>query len=624
MRRELYTYERSHLASQPRLSHSSYTDLLVKNPLALGIHFGHDASVAICSPQGILFALQEERVSRIKHHFGFPRQSIEVALAHCAVSPQDIGIVAFSTSQAMFPERRNTWVVPAEGDRQPASAQANATARDRLPARERLIQLREKVRRTWNEFANRHWCEHVDFMEEAGLLREAVVHYHVAHHRAHAASAFRVSGLSEAAAVLTCDGKGDGLSATIYRGEPDGRMTYVRGSHANDSVGQFYQAVTEALGFVPVDGEYKTMGLAAFGQVNGRPNPFAGIVSVHDGTLASRHAWKSASYNDRHPDQKVNNPLGSVAQADEFQRLLDQFRDHDLAAFAQAHFEDVMVQLAADTMRLTESRHLVAAGGVMLNVKANALISDRLRPASFFVFPDSADGGLAAGAALEALFFEGHMSAPTTFRNPYLGHQFSDGDVTSALDRWRTQHALKIETATPDSIAARILEGKVIGRFQGRLEVGPRALGNRSVLADPRKPEVKDRINLLLKGREPFVPFAPSLLLEDAAKYWEGSFDYPYMTFAVRASERAKHEVPAVVHVDGTLRPQVVSDDLNPGYAELIRAFKRASGVGVLLNTSFNRHGHPIVGSPDDALMHLTNGWVDGLSIGKYYVERGA
>ncbi len=596
----------------------------MKSPLAIGIHFGHDASVAVCSPQGILFALQEERVSRIKHHFGFPRQSIEIALGHCGLTPHDIGLVAFSTAQALFPERRNAWIVPAEGDRLPADAHSNAAARDRLPSAQRVAQLRGKVRRTWNEFANRHWCEHVDFMEEIGLLRDPVVHYHVAHHRAHAASAFRVSGLTEPAAVLTCDGKGDGLSATIYHGEPDGRMRYVRGSQAADSVGMFYQAVTEALGFVPVDGEYKTMGLAAFGQVNGRPNPFEGIVSVHDGTLASRHKWKSASYNDRHPDTKVNNPLGSVAQADEFQRLLDQFADHDVAAFAQAHFEDVMLKLADEAMRLAQSRHLVTAGGVMLNVKANALIRDRLSPASFFVFPDSADGGLAAGAALEALFFEGHISMAAAFRDPYLGHEFSDEQVTRTLERWKGQHALTIETATPEMVAARITEGKVIGRFQGRLEVGPRALGNRSVLADPRKPEVKDRINLLLKGREPFVPFAPSILAEDASRYWDGSTDYRYMTFAVRASAHATREVPAVVHVDGTLRPQVVSDDLNPGYAELIRAFKRATGVGVLLNTSFNRHGHPIVGSPDDALMHLTSRWVDGLSIGKYYVERGA
>jgi carbamoyltransferase len=594
----------------------------MSNRLALGIHFGHDASVSVCSPAGILFALQEERVSRIKHHFGFPRQSLELALVHCGLDGRDIDIVAFSTSQALFPERRNAWVVPADGDRQPANVAQKATSRDRLAPADRLAQMREKVRRTWNEFSDRHWCEHVEFLDDIGLLRDGVAHYHVAHHRAHAASAFRLSGLSDASAVLTCDGKGDGLSATIYRGEPDGRLTYLRGSQPGDSIGMFYQAVTEALGFVPVDGEYKTMGLAAFGQTDGRANPFDGIVSVNDGVLTSTLQWKAANYNERHPDRKVNNPLSSVTQADEFQRLLDHLANHDVAAFAQAHFEDVMLALASDTMRLSGSRRLVAAGGVMLNVKANALIRDQLSPASFFVFPDSADGGLAAGAALEALFFEGHVSVPTAFREPYLGHEFSDDAVTRAIEGWRTRHALEIEIATPDMVVARILEGKVVGRFCGRLEVGPRALGNRSVLADPRRPEMKDRINLLLKGREPFVPFAPSVLVEDASMYWDGPSDYPYMTFAVRASEYARHEVPAVVHVDGTLRPQVVTTDMNPSYAELIRAFKRATGIGVLLNTSFNRHGHPIVGSPDDALMHLTNGWVDGLSIGRYYVER--
>lgn len=594
----------------------------VSGPLALGIHFGHDASASICSPDGVLFALQEERVSRIKHHFGFPRLAIETALAHCAISASDIDIVAFSSSQALFPERQKGWVVPAEGDRVPASTQMAATARDRLAPAERLAQLRDKVRRTWNEFAGRHWSEHVDFMREIGLLRDEVAHYYVAHHRAHAASTFRLSGLSEPAAVLTCDGKGDGLSATIYRGESDGRLTYLRGSEPADSVGMFYQAVTEALGFVPVDGEYKTMGLAAFGQARDRSNPFDGIVSVNDGVLTSQIKWKAANYNDRHPDRKVNNPLSSVTQADDFQRLLDRFPNHDVAAFAQAHFEDVMLHLAADAMRIAGSRHLAASGGVMLNVKANALIRDQLRPSSFFVFPDSADGGLAAGAALEALFFEGHVSTPMAFRDPYLGHQFSDETITRTLDDWHTRHALTVQTATPGLLVNQLVSGKVIGRFQGRLEVGPRALGNRSVLANPCRLDVKDRINLLLKGREPFVPFAPSVLAEDAAKYWDGSRDYPFMTFAVRASEAARQEIPAVVHVDGTLRPQVVCDDANASYADLIRAFKHATGVGVLLNTSFNRHGHPIVGSPGDALMHLTNGWVDGLTIGKYYVER--
>jgi carbamoyltransferase len=582
--------------------------------LALGIHFGHDASVSVCSPAGVLFSLQEERVSRIKHHYGFPRRALELALARFGPLGQNLPIVAFSTSDVILPEHPAAWLVPADGGRTPAG-----TA---VADRQRLARIRDKVHRTWGEFASRHWCEHVDWMEEAGLLRQDVAHYYVAHHRAHASSAFRLCGVADSeVTVLSCDGKGDGLSAAIYRGERDGRLTYLRGSTPEHSVGMFYQAVTEALGFVPVDGEYKTMGLAAFGAASGRTNPFAGIVSVVDGVLASRLAWKAAPYNDRHPEKRIDNPIGSVIQADDFQRMLGSYSEADLAHFAQSHFEEVMLALAADAMRLGESRHLAAAGGVMLNVKANALIRDRLQPASFFVYPDSADSGLAAGAALEALHHEAVMRSPVTFTNPYLGHEFDDDAVRAVLERWRLQHPLIVEEVSPADVAGKVERGAIIGTFQGRLECGPRALGNRSVIADPRRIEVKDRLNLLLKGREPFVPFAPSVLEEDAHLYWDGPIDYPFMTFAVRATDYARQAVPAVVHVDGTLRPQVINEQRNAGYAALLRAFKQLTGVGVLLNTSFNRHGHPIVGSPDDALLHLVNGWVEGVWIGRWYVE---
>ena len=581
--------------------------------LALGIHFGHDASVSICSPEGVLFSLQEERVSRIKHHCGFPTRGLELALARYGQLGQDIPIVAFSTSDVILPEHRTAWLVPADGVRTRVGA-ANADG-------QRLATIRDKVHRTWNEFASRHWCEHVDWMEQAGLLRGAVAHYYVAHHRAHASSAFRLCGVADApVTVLSCDGKGDGLSAAIYRGDRDGRLTYLRGSTPQHSVGMFYQAITEALGFVPVDGEYKTMGLAAFGAANGRANPFDGTVSVADGVLASRISWQAAPYNDRHPETRVDNPIGSVIQADDFRRMLESYSEQDLAYFAQAHFEEVMLALAADAMRLAESRHLAAAGGVMLNVKANALIRDRLQPSSFFVYPDSADSGLAAGAALEALHHHGAMTSPLTFTNPYLGHEFDDAAVQTALARWRSQHPLIIAEVTPSDVAAEVERGAIIGTFQGRLECGPRALGNRSVVADPRRIDVKDRLNRLLKGREPFVPFAPSLLEGDAHLYWDGPIDYPFMTFAVRASEYARQTVPAVVHVDGTLRPQVVNEQRNARYTALLRAFKQLTGVGVLLNTSFNRHGHPIVGSPDDALRHLVNGWVEGVWINRWYV----
>jgi carbamoyltransferase len=583
--------------------------------LSLGIHYGHDASVSICSPDGILFSLQEERVSRIKHHCGFPRHGIELALERFGTLGRDIKVVAFSTAEVMLPEHPAVWTVPIGGARERGTA---------APDRQRLTRIRDKVQRTWKEFAPRHWIEHVDFMRAIGLLDPAVTHYYINHHRAHAASAFRVCGVrGEPVTVITCDGKGDNLSASICRGETDGSLTWLRGSLPQHSLGMFYQAITEALGFVPVDGEYKTMGLAAFGDSRRRPNPFDSIVVVNDGVLECRESWTAASYNERHPDTPIPNPISSVVQADEFRRLLETTSAEDLAYFAQSQFEQVMVALASDAMRIANSRHLAAAGGVMLNVKANALIRDRLEPASFFVYPDSADSGLSAGAALEALFLEGAVREPVAFSNPYLGTAFGDDAIRSSLERWTREHPLDITEATPSDIAARVAGGAIIGTFQGRLECGPRALGNRSVIADPRRIDVKDRINLLLKGREPFVPFAPSLLEEDAHLYWDGPIDYPFMTFAVRASDYARQTVPAVVHVDGTLRPQVVNERRNARYSELLRAFRQLTGVGVLLNTSFNRHGHPIVGSPDDALLHLVNGWVDGVWIGGYYVDRG-
>jgi carbamoyltransferase len=258
----------------------------------------------------------------------------------------------------------------------------------------------------------------------------------------------------------------------------------------------------------------------------------------------------------------------------------------------------------------------------MLNVKANAAIRDQLKPSRFFVYPDSADSGLAVGAALEALHQAGALAGPIELATPYLGHGYTDDEIDARLRPFADRHRLRVVEASCDGLAAELAAGKVIGTFQGRLELGPRALGNRSVLADPRSTAIKDRINGILKGRDPFVPFAPMLLAGDAHLYWGGPADYRYMTFAVEASEYARRETPAAVHADGTMRPQVVAPEDNPWAHRLLEAFKRRTGIGLLINTSFNRHGLPMVGSPEDALEHLARGWVDGVALGKWYVER--
>ena len=602
--------------------------------VALGINTAHDASVAVCSSEaGILCAIQEERITRIKHHYGFPARALETALRQCGLEASDIDIVTFPTHMVFFPEQKRHRVVLADGRRlTPHEARRRGGWKGQvrglvdglgLSALELVVQrarLTSEIKRSWGEFAPRHYLFHRDLLADLGLLGTRVRHYYVAHHRAHAASAFRSSGM-ERATVVTADGKGDGLSATIYRGGPDGRLELLRSSRAADSLGAFYQAATEALGFIPVDGEYKTMGLAALGGANGEPNPFEGTVRVQDGVLRSQHAWTYRDFNQANPAKAVPNPISSVTQTDLFKPLLQRLSPEQFAFFAQDHCERVMLQYVQDALRISGVDALAGAGGVMLNVKANALVRDSLEPCAFFVFPDSADSGLAAGAALEALYQEGAAPKEPLFL-PYLGHSFDQQAMDEAVARFSRSHALVVSEGDPHRLAEHLAAGKVVGTFQGRLEMGPRALGNRSVLADPRSSATKDRINSILKGREWFVPFAPAVLEEDAEKYWSGPRNYRYMTFSVAANEHAKQVVPAVVHVDGTMRPEVVSTAFNPWLHSVLQAFKERTGVGVLINTSFNRHGLPIVGSPDDALEHLVQGWVDAVVIGSRFVER--
>lgn len=589
-----------------------------KEPLALGIHVKHDASVALCSPQGVIFALAEERVSRVKHHCGFPRSALEELFRSTGITAKDIAAVAFSTRRVLYPGHRNSWVADVGGI---AKKQRASTAAGNIIRRWIYGRSVDDPTKGWEEFADRHWLRYEDYLRELGLMDGRILHYYVAHHRAHASSAFRLSGMDEAC-VLTLDGLGDGLSGTIYKGHPDGRMELLRKSAAKDSLGSFYQAATEALGFVPVDSEYKTMGLAAFGLPDGKENPFRDIMRVEDGVLKSSTAWRMRSYNAAHPEKKVPNPLGSIAQADEYAALLSGMKREEFASAVQAHCEERMLDYARDGLGLAGSRNLACAGGVMLNVKGNARIRDEIRPEGYFVFPDAGDSGLSAGAAMEALYQMGVLRGQAEFENTYLGHNFGDAEIEKEVSRFCLDNGFAAERSGPAPIADKLIQGKVVGTFQGRLETGPRALGNRSVLADPRAPEVKDRINSILKGREWFVPFAPAVLDEDAALYWNDSREYRYMTFAVKAAEYAVKNIPAVVHVDGTLRPQMVSERSNLWLYRVLREFKKRTGVGVLLNTSFNRHGLPIVGSPRDALEHLQNGWVDGLSIGEFYVQK--
>ena len=511
-------------------------------PLALGINWAHDSSAAICSPQGVLFGVAEERINRVKHYYGFPIEAIRTAFRQLGITGRDISVMAISTRKPLFPFHPNHVSMAMDGslegpgltefpDWRPGGprGEPNAPPRPKRP---------EKMAGTsWEGFETRHWSNYSQALTELGLFDPGVRHVYISHHRAHAASAFRLSGVKGAkVATITLDGKGDGVSGSIYLGHEDGRMELIRQTDAVNSLGSFYQAVTEALGFVPVDGEYKTMGLAALGKAGGE-NPFDGIVHVDDGRTVSRIPWSFRWYNK--------------------------------------------------------------------------------------VYPDSADSGLAVGAAMEALHLAGHATV-TSLPTLYLGHAFTDDAIRAALGAHGDLAVIDAGDNLPAVLAERLAAGQVVGTFQGRLEMGPRALGHRSVLADAREVKVKDRINDILKGREWFVPFAPIVLEDEAPLYWDGPIDYRHMTFAVEASPLAKVKAPGVVHVDGTMRPQVVNETTSPWAFKVLNAFRDLTGMGLLINTSFNRHGLPIVAQPQDAIEHLRSGWVDGLAIGRFYVSRAS
>ena len=529
---------------------------------------------------------------------------------------QDVDIIAFSSQYyGVFPQHEDSLVVGIGGRPRAPSAENMAFQPE---AADSVASVERRLGERWAGFADRHPWARVDEMAELGFFRQDLRHYHVHHHLAHAASAFLLSGLAEAC-VLTADGWGDKTSATIYRGAADGTLRLLRASGSRNSLGCFYQAVTEALGFVPIDSEYKTMGLAALASPNGRPNIFDGVVRCQDGVFHAAEKWQLRCYNRANPDRRLPNPITSIVQSVAYARHLEHMTPAQLACQAQAHFEDNILAYARDAMAISGCTSLAAAGGGFLNVKANQRILEELRPNHFFVFPDAADSGNAAGAALMALQLEGALTAPLRLAMPYFGNGFSPDRVEKLL---MSSADLEVSRAGPEDIARALTQGEVVGTFQGRMEAGPRALGNRSVLADPRRTAVKDRINGLLKGREPFVPFAPIVMEEDASLYWLGPIDYRYMTFAVKASDYALQKVPAMVHVDGTMRPQVMSHRDNPLLHSLLGAFRKLAGVGAILNTSFNRHGLPIVGSPEDALYHLRHGFVDSLWMGSWRVLR--
>ena len=560
----------------------------------LGIWDGHDAGAAFLRDGQLLFAVNEERLTRRKLEVSFPVRSIAACVTHAGLTPGDVAIVAASTTDP----------AKALGRWWPASKERYYAVRRRKSRPGALAGLVHRAKYRMTEWApgpvSRALSEVAlrRSMRACGL-RHAALRL-VDHHEAHAAGAAWASGAGPRA-VLTIDGLGDGLSATISAWR-NGTLTRVAASPARSSLGVFFEHVTSLLNMRELEDEGKVMALADYAApIADEDNPLLDLVRVRDGVIETAL-----------PGHALRRRLAAVQW---------QYPNEQFAFLAQRVVERTMVALALDAVRLTGLTRLALAGGVVSNVKATRLL--RLRPEidDVYVMPHMGDGGLALGAAAVAAAEAGD---PVTLdlRRLGLGQEFAPHEMEAAI----RAAGLTPEPLTPlaTAVAARLEAGQIVMWFQGRMEYGPRALGGRSVLARPDRLELRDRLNLVMKRRVWYQPFCPSMLESERARLladWTGDLN-PNMTMAYAVLEHERPHLVGVTSIDGTCRPQFVPDD-DPGeFAGLLREARQRWGVGVVLNTSFNIHGEPLVCTPGEAVEVFLRSGAEALAMGPFLVGR--
>ena len=557
----------------------------------LGINcHAHDSSAALLRDGEVIFAATEERFSRIKKDRSFPRLTIGAALAHAGIEYGDLQGVAFG------------WNRPGLG---PLNTIRRAVTGE-LPrtygwTMEQIFHLASEVRWKGGLSPLRRFFGKTDAER---------VHY-IDHHESHAWSAYALSSFDESM-VLVCDGWGAWQSTTIYHAKGD-KLTPVKVFPYPNSLGIFYEAFTDLLGFERQNDEWKVMGLAAYGEPT---VDLQGILKVVQGGY-----------------QADGNLLSGAAHGD-LRRLIEKFGPRrtpekgitremqNLAASVQKALEEAMFELVREGVRLTGSRNLSLAGGVAMNSKANGKILASGLIDNIFVQPAATDDGAAIGAALGVYAARGEQMPRFHMEHAYLGPQFDDAEIQEVLRTYKLP-VVKVRNVAAET--ARILaSGKIVGWFQGRMEFGPRALGARSILADPRTVEMRDRVNECVKFREGWRPFAPSTMLERSKHYFQPDYPSPFMILTFDVIPEKRKVIPAVTHADNSARVQTVDRRVNPLYWELISEFERLTGVPVIMNTSFNLKGEPIVCAPKDAIRTFYSSGLDFLVMGSHVVAKDA
>ena len=567
----------------------------------LGISgLAHNAAVALISDGVPVFAIEEERLLRRKHVWTFPFQALRYALERTGTDHNEIDAVTF-----YFDTRKHN-----------------------LTSLFRSFGLLK--RHSFREFS-RHQVSRYGFAALARVLPEESIRVafigkrlppviFVEHHLSHLGGCYLSSGFEEAA-VLIADSVGEYPCTSLYTARGN-RVEKVRAICFPDSLGLLYTAVTQYLGLHPYGDEYKTMGLAAHGERNGRFRDFFRRVIRLEGNGTYRIDTRLVNFHliqnitsVLHLSQEAVRNLGPPRQkGEEFSQ-----RFKDIAFALQERLEEALLHLLHDFRKRTKQRNLCLAGGVALNCAANRKIIERADFQEVYIQPAASDAGASLGSALYYYNVLRGKSRAFTIKDDYLGPEFTDSEVESTLKASRLPYRVLPDAA--EKGGEMLFEGKVIGWFQGRMEFGPRALGNRSILCGAGDGAVKQKL-CSIKGREPFRPYAASVLVDSTRDYFEWSGESPYMQVAVPVIPERRPVIPAVVHQDGTCRIQTVDRDRNPLFHRLIRAFHRRSGVPLILNTSFNAGGEAMVCSPEDAVKTFSVTPLDALIMGSYLVEK--
>jgi carbamoyltransferase len=550
--------------------------------ITLGINYSqmHDSSACIVRDGELLFAVAEERISRAKHDAGFPRNAIQACMDFAGVCAERMDEVCFGW-QTAGPVYRHDLKCYATG-------RIPLTYLNGLNSTLHFLSM-------WHQESGAK-----KFAQQFGTTKAKI--RFVDHHVAHAISAYAYSGFDDAAVAWE--------ATTIWHGR-GGRLDHVLTIQYPDSLGLFYGEFTEFLGFHRNSDEWKVMGLAPYGQPGIDLRPFI------DPEANPYHVdTRRVIGNGSDPFSGMRPLLGAPRAAES---EIDD-RHKNIAFAVQDMCETAMMSVVRMAIEKTRCRNVCLAGGVALNSKANGKILASGLVDKFFVQPAASDDGVALGAALVPYLDNNGHVPNKAMRHGYWGPSFDDAAIETNLHTYKVRHS---KLSDPAATAAELLsQGKILGWYQGRMEFGPRALGNRSILADPRDPEMNAKVNNAVKFREWWRPFAPSFKKEAAGDYLESATDSPFMIVTAQVRPEQRSVIPSVTHVDGSARPQTVEKEVNPLYWRLIDEFGKRTGVPVVMNTSFNLRGEAIVNTPTDAIRTFFSSGMDALVIGCYLVTK--